>query len=223
MYDGSPMTPTRAQISSMLCSKKRVKELRTRLGSISWYMKSLNEFIARRANVEDQCKGRFWEGRFKCIRLEDESAILSCAVYIDLNPIRANAATSLDENKFTSIYERIRNHKPTKSPEPELWLNPIQDTPTRKGFLSMSFMEYLAIVDATGGELRNGKKGRIPPHIEPILKRLGIRSNVWSKTSSNFGKMFSSVAGRTSSMVRAAQQAKRFWYKGIHASKLAFC
>jgi hypothetical protein len=37
----------------------RVDTLRKRLSNRSWFMKALNEHIARRANHEDGCKGRF--------------------------------------------------------------------------------------------------------------------------------------------------------------------
>ncbi len=36
-----------------------------RLMDISWYMRCLNEAIAREANKEDRCTGRFWEENYQ--------------------------------------------------------------------------------------------------------------------------------------------------------------
>jgi len=83
------------------------EDYRKRLMNISEFMRCLNQHIAYAANQEDRCKGRFWEGRFKSQALLDEKALLTCMMYVDLNPIRAGMCDSLESSDFTSIQQRI--------------------------------------------------------------------------------------------------------------------
>jgi len=106
--NGNACAPKDKEINQITSDKKRVKELRERLCSLSWFNRYLKEKIAKRANKEDQVTGHFFESRFKSIRIATEAAAIACSMYIDLNPVRAGIANTPEESKYTSVWYRIR-------------------------------------------------------------------------------------------------------------------
>jgi hypothetical protein len=106
--DGSPKEPTEPQLNSIRNDTSKVKQIRSRLSDISWWMRLMCQTIAQRINAEDLATGKVWESRFRAVRLLDESALLACAAYVDLNPIRAAIAETLEQSDFTSIQRRVQ-------------------------------------------------------------------------------------------------------------------
>ncbi|MFW2133691.1 transposase [Ectothiorhodospira haloalkaliphila] len=157
---------------------------RRRLADLSWFMKCLNEPIARQANREDGCSGHFWEARFKSQALRTEAALLSCMAYVDLNPVRAGMAATPEVSEHTSIRERISpRFNLAQAVREQMQLDAllrfdgkvkpllhfegafVQEGQTGIPF---AFEDYLALVDDTGRAIDPRKKGAIantqPPH-----------------------------------------------------------
>jgi REP element-mobilizing transposase RayT len=97
-------------VAEMNVMTRSVDDWRVRLASVSEFMQQLNQVIARQANIEENCTGRFWEVRFKSQPLLTEEALLTAMAYVDLNPVRATMAATPEQSKHTSIRERITPH-----------------------------------------------------------------------------------------------------------------
>ena len=114
-----------ARVAGLLDDPERLAVLRDRLGDLSWYMSRLNETVARMANLEDGCTGKFWQGRFASKDLPDERSVWACMAYDALNPVRADMADSVDAPEHTGLQRRLeeagRNRSASTSPSRRWW------------------------------------------------------------------------------------------------------
>lgn len=241
---GTAEAPNDSQIQMQSADSDRIEEIRQNLSDPSWFMGTLCEYIARRANREDKCSGAFWEDRFSCRELADEASILVCGIYVDLNPIRSGEAELPENATHTSAADRIAdrqqagvaqrgsNHGSQSLHSRSGWMckltlnerEPV-DSPSQrtsrsgrrvsdKGLLPLSLDDYLRLLDVSGRMIRSGKAS-IPPYASAILDRLGVVSQHWMEMITDFESMFGSVVGRTNVLLDRANRAGRNWLHGV--------
>lgn len=203
--DGHALEVTQAWIKDLVGDEQRVAVLRSRLVNLGWFMKALKEPLARMANREDDCKGAFWEPRFKSIAILDDEALLATCAYIDLNPVAAGLAATPETSLHTSVHQRVEHaaalgklevlkaaargsvagSRAVGALEEDLWLCPIEDRrregSQREGLLEgFSLGSYLLLVDYTSRLWRQGK-ARVSHEVASILDRLGTSAEVWGQ------------------------------------------
>ncbi len=176
IYSGNMLSQRFRRGETLSSAERRVlqrfaENWRERLHNISWFMAALNEHIARQANAEDNCTGKYWEARFKSQALLDEQAILACSVYVDLNPIRAQMADTPESSDYTSIQRRLQAAKQGTVPNKLLRCQ----GPARKhqsAGLPCTLKDYIELVEATVRLTREEKRGAISPLQSPRSKAL---------------------------------------------------
>lgn len=201
----------------LLADPVRLDVVRRRLGSLSWLMRCLVEPIARRANREDGCKGRFWEGRYKCQALCDERSLLAAMAYVDLNPIRAGIVDRLETSEHTSAAQRIADARsqPAMLAEP---LRPI--TGNLRPNVGVSVADYLQLLDWTGRTLAPGKRGRIAENAPAVLSVIDRSAHRWATRVAAFGSGWARAAGSAQDLVALAERIGQRWLKGVRLATL---
>ena len=97
----------------LLQDPERLAHCRHRLGSLSTYMQHIKQPFAFQCNREDGVKGHFFEQRFYSGAILDEAALLTTMTYIDLNPVRAGIADTLEQCAHTAALHRLNVVKNT--------------------------------------------------------------------------------------------------------------
>ncbi|MEM9075018.1 MAG: transposase [Myxococcota bacterium] len=198
----------------------RIAAWRERLWSLSWLMRCLNESIARRANAEEECKGRFWEGRFVCQPLLDEAALLTCMAYVDLNPVRAGIAKSLEASKHTSIARRIKQlDRALRSDAPPVphGLTPFADqvpARSRRARAPMHYVDYLELLKWTGRSVRARGPSATLKHEPKLLVDLQLNRNAFLAMMRTHGLRTASVLGSLDRVDAFAEAHGKHWVQG---------
>ena len=235
---GQELRPAQRQVAL-----NHIAEYRKRLADLSWFMKCLNEPIARQANAEDNVTGHFWQSRFTSQALLDEAAVLTAMAYVDLNPIRAGIAETPEASDFTSIQQRIAAWQEKQTPGPGQRQEPEkrstdkpdlsddivrllgfwEDTSERtQDAIPYSTADYLELVDWSGRAIVEGKKGSIPEHLPPILKRLKMRPEHYLAyiRKPRFG--FAHALGALDKLKAYAEHFEKAFLKGQTAAAALF-
>jgi REP element-mobilizing transposase RayT len=208
-----PESHIEQRIRRTLDQPERVVELRRRLGSLSWFMRFLNECIAREANAEDRCTGRFWEGRFKSQALLDDAAVIACMAYVDLNPIRAGIADELVDSDFTTIQRRLRS----LGSDPRAGDAPLQAMAGINGpaVQGITVNAYIDLADCTGRLARSDKRGAISANAARALEVIRGSPHWWTGCVHRIEEVFGSTVGMPRTLKSHALETGRSCLRGV--------
>jgi len=202
----------------------------------------LCENIRRRANQEDDCKGHFFENRFKCRECTDESALLLCGIYVDLNPYRAGEADYPLSSPCASIFQRMQSQslRRNASGRPDGWMSELTLQPERStdevlascsrtgrrasdlGILPISLTSYAQLLTWTGQLLRSGERTTIPQDLAAVLERFEVDQEQWLDTVAEYDSTFGHAVGHAETLGVVAERMELHHMKGTPACRDQF-
>ncbi len=227
--NGLPAEADPERVQEILDDPAKLARRKEQLADISIFMGRWEEAVARRANKEEDRKGRFWEGRFYCQKLLDPASILAATIYVELNPLRANVVELPEYSQFTSLTNRLRLtqlmsntdlgfldsiSEEKKGPEKNL----STDSPSRdvsnvrmcREFLPLSTRRYLSVLDYVSRRTKDGSLHAVPDGVQQLLGRLGVVPDRWRETAIEFEKSYRLFAGSPEQLSKvAAEKNKR--------------
>jgi len=144
--------------------------------SAALMMKQLGQRYVQYINRTYRRSGTLWEGRFKSCLAQDETYVLTCHRYIELNPVRANMVDHPRDYTWSSYRAHAEGrHNPLLTPHPEYQQLGQTDSERQTAYRSL-FKAHLdpdtlkTIRTATNGNYVLGDN-RFQEHIARMLNR----------------------------------------------------
>lgn len=166
----------------ILNNKQLIDDRRKKLGCLSTFMKHLKQPISRRANREDGCQGHFFETRFYSGALLSEQAVLASMAYVDLNPVRAKIARSVEQCQNTSIAGRLKRLENTLE-RVKAVINPLVSGIGETGCrFQITLTEYIEHLNEIIRAEKNPDKSKLPDKQRRWLAQvasIGIRQRAY--------------------------------------------
>ena len=127
--------------------------------------------------------------------------------YVDLNPVRAAIAKTPEQSDHTSVKVRCNAAKSegrvtgviAKQPKQlqRFVGDPRNDMPQG---LPFRLIDYLELVDWTGRQIRDDKRGTIDEALPGILNRLELNGEQWLYLTQHFESSFKTLVGTMHSL-----------------------
>jgi hypothetical protein len=155
-------------------------------------------------------------------------------------------ACSVEGSEFTSVLDRLTGHKARRGlaelgeiaePTPEqremlglarekaevdAWLCPMGADSERPTVLEMSVEGYLALVEWTGRQLVEGKRGVLTGETRDIVDGVGLEVAAWVETVRGFGRMYGQVAGAADELSERARRLGSRRARGMASARAMY-
>jgi len=177
---------------------------RQRLFDLSWFMRVLNESIARLDDLQGQ---PFVPVLAPVVGPEAAQPAPQAINDNALQPIQ-NMPSLLPEVELSTL--------------PEAPLMPFDPTSRFEQAIPFGLQEYLELVDTMGHAVHPSKRGFIPATNPPILTRLGLDAGAFINAADHFFKDFAGAVGTPAKLIEIAAGRQQRALRGLAAAKRVF-
>ena len=167
----------------------------------------------------------FWEARIRSQALLDDVALLQGMVYVDLNPVRAAMASSVEDSDYTAAQQRFRalmGEEDEDAALPRLAVLRGESAEAEEQALPFTLTDYLELVDTTGRCCVAGKRGFIGETVPRLLTALHLDTDTWlARMRSDRGSAHRAL-GAPAALRAFAGRMKQRWLHGIAVAEALY-
>ncbi len=210
---------------AILTNKDKLQLYRQRLGSVSWFLKCINESVENRNREENQVNWDLPGQESSYSPLLDTVSIISCMTYVDLNPVREKITEKIHTSSHTSIKKRISSIKQKYPIAVQAYLDGSVQALTNKKYatpLSISLQNYIELVDWTGSLINKVNTIPTQDNINEFLCTHNLLEKKWFNRTMGFSNHYCELVGIIEQLISKLRQLKIKCQKGISAAKLLY-